>query len=83
MLKSSLLGSTKTGFRSFCVIDKILAMYVFAGTITSSPDLIFFNFFHAFRVKLKASKPFPTPTQYLVPQYLANSFQNSYIHNRL
>ena len=33
----SIFGSTKTGTKSACRIAKILAIYVFAGTITSSP----------------------------------------------
>ena len=38
--KVSMRGSTSTGFSRFSVMDSIVAMNVFAGTITSSPSLI-------------------------------------------
>ena len=39
ILKVSYSGSTKTGLRFTEVMPKILAIYVFAGTSTSSPSL--------------------------------------------
>ena len=43
---------------------RAVAIYVFDGTITSSPAPIS----SAFKESIKASKPLPTPTQYLAPQ---------------
>ena len=40
MLNVSLSGSTKTGLRLAAVTAKIEAIYVFAGTNTSSPVFI-------------------------------------------
>ena len=43
---------------------KAVAIYVFDGTITSSPLPIFI----ALKIKYKASNPVATPTQYLALQ---------------
>ena len=65
-------GSTKTGVQPFSVIARIVAMYVFAGTIISSPGAKSY----ARIINVNASKPFATPRQYLVPQYLAKFSAN-------
>ena len=51
--------------------DKIVA-----GTITSSPFLSFPSWIYPLKIKTKASKPLPTPMQWLEPQYSAKLFSN-------
>ncbi len=52
-------GSTKTGLRLLCKMDKIVAMYVLDGTITSDCSLKL----NAFNANVNASRPEATPIQ--------------------
>ena len=65
-------GSTNTGFAPTYVTAKAVAMYVFDGTITSSPDEIP----NALSANINESRPFPVPTQYFDSQYSANATSN-------
>ena len=73
----SMRGSTSTGFSPFSVTARIEAMYVFAGTITSSPGCMTPNSMYARSISVSESSPLPQPTQYPVPVYAAYSFSNS------
>ena len=46
---------------------RIVAIYVFAGTMISSPSCIAPSSIYALKIKRNASKPLATPTQFLVP----------------
>ena len=70
-------GSTKTGCNRFSVIASMLAMYVLAGAMTSSPSFSFPSSFQARKVRVSASKPLATPMQCLTPQYVANDSSNA------
>ncbi len=65
-------GSTSTGIAPLYDTANAVAINVLDGIITSSPAPIF----SAFRIKYNASSPLPTPIQYLVSQYFANSSSN-------
>lgn len=64
MLYVLISGSTRTGVQPFSEIARIVAIYVFDGTIISSPA----PNPNARMIKLIASRPFATPTAYSVPQ---------------
>lgn len=66
-----MLGSTSTGTRPFSEIASIEAMYVFAGTMTSSPGDITPISTYARNVQMSASSPLAHPTAWSVPIYLA------------
>ena len=72
MLNVLISGSTNTGFAPTYDTANAVAIYVFEGTITSSPSLIP----NAFNDKNNASNPLPTPTQYLESQYCEKAFSN-------
>jgi len=57
-------GSTGTGRAPTWLTASQVAMYVFAGTITSSPGPIP----QARSTSVRASRPLPTPTQWRAPQ---------------
>ena len=69
-----MLGSTNTGTKSLSVIARTDAIYVFAGTITSSPFLRYPISSHALKIKPKPSKPLPTPIACFYPLYVASCF---------
>ena len=48
---------------STIIMARTDAMYVFDGSITSSPSLIFFKIINDFKIKSNASNPFATPKQ--------------------
>lgn len=73
MLNVDILGSTNTGVAPTYVTASAVAMYVFEGTITSSPSPIP----KALSISISASRPFPTPTQYFVLQNSAKAFSNA------
>ncbi len=66
-------GSTGTGVAPAYDTASHVAMYVFEGTMTSSPGPIPI----AFRMMNRASSPFATPMQWRTPQYAANSASNA------
>ena len=70
MLYVFMSGSTNTGVAPFCEIASIDAIYVFAGTMISSPC----PNPYALIIKFSASSPFATPIQCFTPQYLAKFF---------
>ena len=62
ILNVASIGSTGTGVAPVYETESQDAMYVFEGTITSSPGPIF----NAFNEIIKASNPFATPIEYFV-----------------
>lgn len=72
MLKEFSSTSTGIGFAPTILTASQVAIYVCAGTITSSP----FDIPHAFKTKVNASKPLLTPIQFLAEQNSAYSVSN-------
>ena len=81
MQNVSMRGSTGTARRRFSVIARIVAMNVFAGTITSSPSFILPISMYARMMSVSASRPFPTPMQWRHPMYCAYSRSKRATHS--
>ena len=67
-----MFGSTGIGIAPTYETANQVAIYVFEGTITSSPGPIS----NDFKDRISASRPLATPIQYLESQNSANSCSN-------